>query len=166
MGTMANYQVWSMTQDNNKTMIFANRKGLLTFDGINWEQIELQSFPSTLFNHTESGNVFVGCNGDFGYLLKNEKGEYIYNSLKPDTLKIGLVGKISADSNYVYFLSEELIVGAKLKYLSKTTVVKSEPFSYLAYTFSIGGKVFVINQEDRIYTLDNLLLLPLNTNHP
>jgi serine phosphatase RsbU (regulator of sigma subunit) len=161
-----NNQIFSIIQDNNKTMLFASRKGILTFDGINIDNIELSRLPVSLYNHSKSGNVFVGCYGDFGYLFKNDKGEYIYKSLKPDTLKIGFVGKINADDEFVYFLTEEFIVSLSLAKLSNPYIIKTEPASFLSYFFNIDNKIYVINQDDRLYLLNNLLLLPLYIKKP
>ena len=75
-------QNWAIVQGNDGLMYFGNGKGVLEFDGASWRLIML---PNR--GHVRSlavgrdGTIYVGGNGDFGYLAPDEKGLLQFISL-------------------------------------------------------------------------------------
>lgn len=81
---MASTQNWSVVQDKRGVMYFANGLGVLEFDGVNWNLIEVSNGSSVRSLAVNvKGQVFVGAYGDLGYLYPNSKGEMKYFSLLP-----------------------------------------------------------------------------------
>ncbi len=78
----AGTQNWSIRQNTEGLLYFANNKGLLEFDGTNWK-----TYP--LPNHTvvrsctmsPDGRIYIGGQSEMGYLVPNELGKNIYTSL-------------------------------------------------------------------------------------
>jgi DNA-binding CsgD family transcriptional regulator len=78
----AGIQNWSIAQDARGIMYIANNFGLLEYDGNQWEvyQVKSGSKMRSVALH-ESGKIFVGCQGDFGYFFPDKSGRLVYTSL-------------------------------------------------------------------------------------
>lgn len=77
----AENQNWNISQAENKFMYVANNKGLLEFNGANWQ---LYSTPNeTIMRSVKAfkNKVFTGFYMDFGYWVKNNVGVLEYTSI-------------------------------------------------------------------------------------
>ena len=52
---------WAMAQDFEGQMLFANRRGIVTFDGVKWTSIKTPSVPLSLYYDPVSAKIYVGC---------------------------------------------------------------------------------------------------------
>jgi signal transduction histidine kinase/ligand-binding sensor domain-containing protein/ActR/RegA family two-component response regulator len=79
----ASSQNWSIVQDKRGVMFFANNNGVLEFDGTEWRFI---SMPNTVRSLAidNNGRIFVGADGDFGYIQPDSSGTYHFQSLKEE----------------------------------------------------------------------------------
>ncbi len=76
---------WSIVTDTTGVVYVANEDGVLRFDGISWDLIELPFQQKAYWVEIdEQGVVYVGANGDFGRLIANSEGSIIYQSLAGD----------------------------------------------------------------------------------
>ncbi len=71
---------WWATEDENGVMYFANNRGVLQFDGVNWNLVDTDALTRSMAQD-EDGVIHVGGQGDFGYLAPTETGEMEYVSL-------------------------------------------------------------------------------------
>ncbi len=71
---------WWAVEDENGVMYFANGVGVLQFDGVTWNRIEIPGGSRSLAKD-DKGTIFVGGGGEFGYLETKENGEIVYVSL-------------------------------------------------------------------------------------
>jgi len=53
-------QSWAICQDDNNVMLFANRRGILTFDGQGWNFIPIPTIPYSLKYSSRERKVYVG----------------------------------------------------------------------------------------------------------
>src|SRR5665811_1248020 len=51
-------QSWAICQDDNNVMLFANRRGILTFDGQGWSFIPIPTIPYSLKYNQAEKKVF------------------------------------------------------------------------------------------------------------
>lgn len=73
---------WVAAQDRRGLMYFGNSAGVLEFDSTNWRLIALpDSSAAYSLGVSRSGRVYVGGQGEIGYLAPDEKGRMIYTSL-------------------------------------------------------------------------------------
>ena len=70
-------------------MLFANRKGILTFDGEEWQTIRIPAIPYSMQINPEDGKIYIGGDSSFGYLEKSETGGYRYISLPRRFITLG-----------------------------------------------------------------------------
>src|ERR1035437_7574601 len=75
----ANPRSWAIVQDNRGVMFFGNGHEVLEYDGITWRFIKTPSVVRSL-TIDSAGCIFVGSNGDFGYLHSDSLGTYQYLS--------------------------------------------------------------------------------------
>ena len=75
-------QNWAVEQDLLGTIFIGNNAGLLYYDGNEWESIKIANKirMRSLAKDTD-GKIYVGSEGEFGFLEPNQKGTLIYHSL-------------------------------------------------------------------------------------
>lgn len=74
---------WDVIQDSKGMMFFANHFGILQFDGVRWNiitQPENRSMVRSLAID-KTDKMYVGAQGDFGYVKQLSNGQYQYTSL-------------------------------------------------------------------------------------
>ena len=75
-------QNWCIVQDHRGVMYIANNEGILEYDDKKWRQIILPDDPTIRsLSISEEGTIYVGAQGDFGYLAPDSTGELAYYSL-------------------------------------------------------------------------------------
>jgi serine phosphatase RsbU (regulator of sigma subunit) len=77
----ADPQNWAITQDQQGAIYVANTLGILRFDGVEWTKISLPNVISRSIVTNEQGVMYVGSQGDIGYLQANDLGNLDYHSL-------------------------------------------------------------------------------------
>ena len=103
-------QNWSVVKDVSGKIIVANNSGLLVYDGVEWKMI--QGTENKLIGNLakdDHGKIYVGGNEEIGYIKVNDKGQYVYTSLK-DKLNehdrdFGHIKDVVVFKGEVYFVS-------------------------------------------------------------
>ncbi|MGM0406984.1 MAG: SpoIIE family protein phosphatase [Bacteroidota bacterium] len=171
-------QNWSISQSNDNIMLFANRKGILTFDGQEWNTIKLPNIPFVVKKNPYDNKIYIGANNDYGILEKNNKGLFEYNSLVPDTSDIGVITKIEFTDSSIYFYGDQSITRHRLKNpeIFKRWYANDKPFSGIIITqkntfFNVLGEGLYRLESDTLfpivtgfYTKDNEILFSLPYN--
>ncbi len=98
---------YSLCTDIDGVLITTNRKGILTFDAVEWKLIKTPELPLIVKFNPKSNIVFVGCRNNIGYLKKNKFGDYEYISIAEKD--VGNVIQISFAKDYIYFLSPSFL---------------------------------------------------------
>ncbi|SHH61769.1 triple tyrosine motif-containing protein [Flavobacterium defluvii] len=74
---------WDVLQDSKGMMFFANHFGIMQFDGVRWSivtQPENRSMVRSLAIDKKD-KMYVGAQGDFGFVIQLPNGQYQYKSL-------------------------------------------------------------------------------------
>lgn len=108
-------QNWSICQDENNVMIFANRRGIMTFDGQSWNIISMPSVPYIIRYNPSNRRVYAGCDNNYGYLEKDETGFYNFKSILTDSASVGLISQILLTDSTVMFYGESSLSRHNLK---------------------------------------------------
>ncbi|MGI5913215.1 MAG: SpoIIE family protein phosphatase [Bacteroidales bacterium] len=154
---------WAVVQDETNVMIFANKRGLLTYDGHQWRQLSFKPTLSVMEKDPINGHIFVGADNSYGVLEKNEQGGYDYNRLSGDTTAIGLIADIMFTDTTVIFCSPKSISVHRLDDLSSRKrwyADADRPFSGL---ITHNGKLFFNVHGTGLYRIDADTLFPLVT---
>ncbi len=158
----ANPQNWSIIEDDRGVVYFGNTSGLLSFNGTDWSLNKTynESIIRTL-SKSESGKIYYGANGDFGFLIADSTGNIQLNSLisfLPDENKqFNDVHKIFPVNNNVYFVASDKIFILKNEKIEVLEFESSSRFGALIYKTP-----FFISKKGGIYTYQNkqMMLLP------
>jgi DNA-binding CsgD family transcriptional regulator len=121
----AGIQNFEIIQDELGRIFVANNLGLLEYDGKNWSRYGLSNTKVRTALLGEKGRIYVGSQGDFGFLEPNALGQLAYVSLA-DSLPLAQrdfdeTWKIFGAGNRVYFCTFQRIYvydGQKLKAIS------------------------------------------------
>ena len=97
-------------QNDDGILYFANRKGILKFDGGRWDIIKTPVSAYALALSAGGDSTFVGGKHKIGLLSKNEQGKEVYKPLG-DSLYLGQDFRVvKRIGEKVYFFSEEFLI--------------------------------------------------------
>jgi class 3 adenylate cyclase len=146
---------WAMAQDFEGQMLFANRRGIVTFDGIKWNTINTPSVPLSLYFDPLTEKVFVGCKNNLGFLHKEDNGIYKYVSLTAGKNNIGGIKQITSIDDQIYFYSSDCVTrfSTKTKKIKQWNASAGEPYTG-----------FIINNGNVYVNIDKLGLHILKEN--
>lgn len=158
-------QSWSICQDDNDVMLFANRRGILTFDGQMMNFIRIPTIPYTISFNKPEKKVFVGGENNYGYLSRDEKGFYKYFSLSGDSGGIGLITRIIYTDSTVYFYGEQSISRHNIK--SGKLELRLMQKENLPFTgmFITPRNTFINVMSKGLYRLESDTLFPIVTGY-
>ena len=71
---------WWATEDSDGIMYFANGAGVLQYDGVNWNTIPMKVSARCL-TKDKDGTIYVGGEGEIGYLKADQTGKFEFISL-------------------------------------------------------------------------------------
>jgi len=102
-------QNWAICQDEYQVMFYANRKGVLTFDGQDWFIIRIPMIPYAMQKNPANGKIYIGGDYNFGYIEKDQLGFYKFISLSDDSTMTGFITRIIFDGSDAWFYSEQSV---------------------------------------------------------
>src|SRR5664280_2918304 len=158
-------QNWAICQDDKNVMLFANRRGILTFDGQNWNSIPIPTIPYSLKYNPQEKKVYVGGENNYGYLSRDDKGIYRYFSISGDSLSLGLITRIIFTDSTIYFYGEQSISRHNLrsgKLELRLRQKENEPFTGM---FITPKNTFINVLSKGLYRLESDTLFPIVTGY-
>ncbi|MEL5892067.1 transcriptional regulator [Bacteroides sp. GD17] len=112
----AGTQNWMLEQYDNGWIYVANNKGLLEFDGMNWNLYSVRNAKMRAVKKGGDGRIYVGGIGQFGYFEPDNLGGLRYRALSDSLLSyinMGVVRNILVDGMQVYFQADRYIFHPK-----------------------------------------------------
>lgn len=160
---------YDITQDRYGQMSFANRKGVLKFDGTEWYLVETPSSSLALMQEKENEQrLFVGCRDNFGYITTDDKGNELYHSIsdKEEEKFTGEFFDIRQAGEYVYFLSDDILVEYHVN-SEKVTRTWNEVDDQKIYAIlDLDNQLFAFTEENQLYKVERSQLIPRRTTSP
>jgi serine phosphatase RsbU (regulator of sigma subunit)/ligand-binding sensor domain-containing protein len=162
------FQIWDMNKADNGEMLFAHKKGVVSFDGAEWRMHKLKSIPLVLAKSHQRG-IWVSTPGGFGKIAIDSAGSYFYKSLyKKGNNEI--FGEIVQLSGQVAFMGDSSIYLLNEK--GQITKVKTGNLVFpISGSFNFNDKLYVI-ASNKQYELENDsliykkgILFPLNNDY-
>ncbi len=151
----AGMQNWWIGQDSLGIIYTANNRGILRFDGTDWELIEVeQGKKIRSLDVSEDGRVYTGGENVFGYLTADSRGEPEYISLldRLDSAHFDFedIWRIHCIENRVFFQSfEEVFL------YENDTVVAVRDNANLSYSFSVSGEYILADYDHGLLRYDS-----------
>lgn len=168
-------QNWSISQANNGNIYVANNRGLLEYNGANWNIYETPNKSIVRSVKVHDDKIYTGFYMDFGYYTKNDLGQLIYHSLT-DEFKIQVLEdeefwNIFIFDNLVVFQSLDRIYVCNTRDKSFVTVGSDVRISRM---FKVNDDVYfqqlnrglfkVVNGEAILVTKDPIIYNHIITN--
>lgn len=155
----AGTQNWDIGQHPNGFLFFANNNGLLQFDGNNWTLFPLEN--KTIARSlciTQSGKIYVGGQGEFGYFEPNEVGKLVFHSIVNLIPKahqnFADVWEVNETNGKIYFNASGKIFILEQQ---KIKVVEAGKIDFLG---AAGNRIFFRNEKG-LHELVNDVIQPL-----
>ena len=150
---------WWATEDNEGIMYFANGSGVLEYDGVNWNLIRLENGARCLVKDTD-GTIYVGSEGDIGYLKRDEIGQHHYVSLAdkiPEEHKVlSTVWEVDIYEDRVIFRTEFKLYcwdGVTMKVISSDQAYHVGKIVNGKYYLRIWGRGLCVLKDDDTFDL-------------
>jgi len=159
-------QNWAICQDVKHVMLFANRKGILSFDGKDWLSIRIHTIPFSMRANPNDGKIYIGGENSYGFLEKDQMGIYSYKELYGDSSGIGVITKIIFRDSLVWFYGEQSISRYNIRdekvELRLYPKADNETFTGM---FVTPKNVFINVMNKGLYRLDSDTLFPIVTGY-
>ena len=136
-------QIWSITQDEEGTMLFAYRKGVFVFDGLNRHEIPTKSIPLVTKSLLHNNVILIGSNNDYGYMKKGNNGAYKYKSLLSNNILSGEISEIKVNNKNIFYYSEKALIQLRksdFSYQNSWIAGKDEKFKGIV---QVNDKIFL-----------------------
>jgi ligand-binding sensor domain-containing protein/DNA-binding CsgD family transcriptional regulator len=154
----------AIAQDKKGIMYFGNGDGLLQFDGVNWNLLRMPNKSSVISLCIDPSNdrLYVGAQGEFGYVTPDSIGNLKYTSLSitlpKSIMGFGDIWKISVNNGELTAVASNMVM--VLRNNKDWSIIKPAQFFYPG--FEVRNKVFVYEGGKGIWQLDNDKLIPIN----
>ncbi len=157
----AGRQNWSVIEDNNGLLYFANNSSaILVYDGSNWSQIPVPNTSIFSLNIDYNGTIYVGAKNNLGYLKQDKDGNLVFESLLdklPDkTINFEKIWQIEqAKDSSLVFLSNSYLLFYKNDTFDVLNVDDISSKSLFLRMFKVNGEIYVTVKYRGLYRLDN-----------
>lgn len=158
-------QNWAICQDENHVMLFANRRGILAFDGEEWQTIRIPVIPYAMQKNPANGKVYIGGENHCGFLDKSPTGSYHYVSLPVDSTSIGIITKIIFDGSHAWFYSDQTILRFNLDSGKVDLRLDSKPGSHFTGMMITPKNTFINESGTGLYRIESDTLFPIVTGY-
>jgi len=151
---------YSVAEDENGILFFANENGILEYDGSNWRMHPLPDYSQVItLEMGPDGRLYVGGRNEFGYMERDSTGTMHYTSLRSTIDKefeFGPVWQILFRNGSVYFQNYESIIRFDGELGHKLPIKNG-------WLFEIGGELYASVIEKGIAKFEGDSLKFLNT---
>lgn len=158
-------QSWAICQDDDRVMHFANRKGILVFDGVDWTTLKLPTIPYSMQKNPYDGRIYIGGDNKFGYIGKDESGSFRFISLSGDSALTGTITRIIFDGLSAWFYSEQSINRFNLQTNRVDLSLNSKPGYPFSGMFVTPENTYINVFDKGLYRLESDTLFPIVTGY-
>lgn len=155
----AGTQNWSIQQHDNGWIYAANNKGLLEFDGVEWNIYPIHNAKTRAVKMGHDNRIYIGGMEQFGCFTPNHLGGLEYtclsDSLAPN-VNVGVIWNILQDENRVYFQSDY-----RFFYLENGVVGRID-YSSEIYTSQIVRNKLYITSAEGLLMLNGTEFIPVS----
>ncbi len=136
----------SITGDSAQRILLSNRKGIILFDGIEWEIISVPKTPLQIKSYKAGEIVLVGMYNEIGYISPDRYRQYRYHQIKTGTTYPGAIHSIHIDNNNIYFLGDSAILICD-KDLTFNYQIRADKNEMITGIFSHSGRTYIQTNE-------------------
>lgn len=158
----AGIQNWDIEQDSRGILYFANNFGLLEYDGHHWKTYPVKTGSKVrCLKIGVDGKIYIGVQGDFGYFVPSENGNWIYTSLAKllpqQDRNFDETWRIYEHQGNIYFCTFKNIY----RYDGNNIQTISPPHA-LEFSFLANNRLYVLDWERGLTSLEGDALIPVS----
>lgn len=152
------YLSFDIVQSEKGIIYFANKNGVVEFDGRNWDVIES---PGAIYSLAiANGNdLYYGGLTGFGKLALGDNGTTIFKSLSAD-ISAGNIFKSKTLGKKVYFLNEGHLYVFNVETQSIELTIDAEPGASFTGMYELDGVLYLADANSALHKLDKGQLIP------
>jgi len=158
-------QNWAISQDSDNVMLFANRQGLLSYDGFRWELDRLSIIPIAISHSPVDGRTYIGSNSNYGYIQNSSEHKPEYISLSGDSIELGFITDIFFNDTSVIFYSEKTISQYFINNSTRSKRWYSEDEFPFTGMMLHAEKLFFNVKDKGLFRIESDTLFPLVTGY-
>ncbi len=147
------FENYSIVTGEKGTIYIANPKGIIKYDGINWELFPAPFSPVILSYDNKNSRLLVGGEGGYGYLQKQNSGKYGFVSLYIDEDGGFIISDIVKNNKKVLFYSEKSVSIHDRDSLQLINEIKAE--NKFLGVFSMGPYAYVNVENKGIHKVNS-----------
>ncbi len=134
---------WAVCQDDHNAMLFASRKGLLRFDGSDWQYVNIPDIPHRIKLNPYNNKVYIISEYNYGFLERDETGAQYYEALTFQGELSSRITDVSFNNSMVIFYGEDNISCHSITDHQLICRYRSEEYGLFAGIFSLNQQVYV-----------------------
>ncbi|MEY4931100.1 MAG: hypothetical protein RI909_1824, partial [Bacteroidota bacterium] len=144
-----------MAQDSHGELYFANKAGVLEFDGFDWNVI---SVPGAVYTLATNGTeVLIGGLTGVGKLNEKIQTPRSYNVISQAT---GFFSSTNYDNKAYLCSNNQLIVYALTSHLVESTIAMSTTTGNFQGVFQLGNDIVVSTKKNGLFKVQGNTLIP------
>ncbi|WDE03508.1 response regulator [Thalassomonas viridans] len=155
---------YAIAQSSSGTLFVANRRGLLSFDGTRWQLLEnTHNLLPVSIAIDSRDKIYLGNNGDFGYLNRDPQGQYKFHSLTSqldEGHQVGIIRETIIRPDGVYFRSSRYIYYLTPENKLKLITPSSSSFHRM---FVVNDKLLIQERKKALATVYKGQLTPVSS---
>lgn len=146
-------QNWWIAQDRTGFIYVANLGGVLKYDGVSWDTINIPNVTVRSLAIDDAGTIFIGGIDELGFLEPDSSGKQVYKSLtayiEANKKPFGKVLETYAAKDAVYFRTLKYVFRWNVRKNHMTAIAPiqgKESFDLKSYS-QFCGEAFFVNQD-------------------
>jgi len=151
-GTFENTN-FQIVQDSKGILYIANNRGIISYDGQNWQFIET---PEAVFAIAidSADQIFIGGQSGFGKLLKIGEKEFEFKSLSDSLVSADNIFQIEELNGRLYFINQKTVFIYSNNTISDVRLTDASVFRNL---MPLPSQMLVSTSDGRVLNVDNKL---------
>ncbi len=158
-------QIWSVAQDADNVMLFANRRGILSYNGYDWKNIRVPFIPIVLRTHPVTSRVYVAGNNNFGYLEKDRTGAYSYRSVLEASLHPSVFTRIIVTDSSLFVYGLDAIYELSNSNYNQDNILLPPEGEHFTGIFKGPSKIYVNVSGSGLHRIEADTLFPIVTGY-
>ena len=157
---------WSVCQDDHNTMLFANKKGLRSYDGSDWHYIGVPQVPLKISRHPRTGVVYVLSAGSAGYLQRDHKGIRQYVSLLDEGIFEDHPSSIFFTGNLVVIHGKSILHAIDSRNQQVAFSHQADSGIHYAGMVELDGTLYTLIKKQGLFRVESDRLIPAGIEAP
>lgn len=156
-------QTWAIEQGKNNLVYFLNRKGVFSFDGYEWENLQVDGRPLAMAFHEK---LYVSTDRGIVSFERDRKGEFVQKEVK-DTI-YDYYHKLVSVGNTLYAIGTQNVcklIGGESPFL-QNIYAETDSTHFITDAFNFKDELYIVQNKIQVFLIRNGRAVPLKLSLP